>query len=54
MPGERALSVVIVSAGFGWLAAAIELRRHGFADVTVLERTGIGGTWHYNDYPGCA
>ena len=40
MPGERALSVVIVSAGFGGLAAAIELRRHGFADVTVLERTG--------------
>ncbi len=55
MPGERALSVVIVGAGFGGLAAAIELRRHGFADVTVLERApGIGGTWHYNDYPGCA
>ena len=55
MPGERALSVVIVGAGFGGLAAAIELRRHGFTDVTVLERaSGIGGTWHYNDYPGCA
>ncbi len=55
MPGERALSVVIVGAGFGGLAAAIELRRHGFTDVTVLERApGIGGTWHYNDYPGCA
>ena len=55
MPGERALSVVIVGAGFGGLAAAIELTRHGFTDVTVLERApGIGGTWHYNDYPGCA
>jgi cation diffusion facilitator CzcD-associated flavoprotein CzcO len=55
MPGERALRVVIVGAGFGGLAAAIELRRHGFTDVTVLERApGIGGTWHYNDYPGCA
>jgi len=54
MPG-RGLSVVIVGAGFGGLAAAIELRRHGFADVTVLERAPrIGGTWHYNDYPGCA
>jgi cation diffusion facilitator CzcD-associated flavoprotein CzcO len=54
MPG-RAVSVVIVGAGFGGLAAAIELRRHGFADVTVLERApSIGGTWHYNDYPGCA
>jgi len=55
MPGERALRVVIVGAGFGGLAAAIELRRHGFSDVTVLERAPrIGGTWHYNDYPGCA
>jgi len=49
------LSVVIVGAGFGGLAAAIELQRHGFVDVTVLERaSGIGGTWRYNDYPGCA
>ena len=55
MPAERDLRVVIIGAGFGGLAAAIELRRHGFADVTVLERApGIGGTWHYNDYPGCA
>jgi cation diffusion facilitator CzcD-associated flavoprotein CzcO len=46
---------VIVGAGFGGMAAAIELRRHGFSEVTVLERaSGLGGTWHYNDYPGCA
>ncbi|MGO9498534.1 MAG: flavin-containing monooxygenase [Solirubrobacteraceae bacterium] len=56
MPGERAPSVVIVGAGFGGLAAAIELRRHGFTDIVVLERaaSGIGGTWRYNVYPGCA
>ncbi len=49
------MRVVIVGAGFGGIAAAIELRRHGFDDVTVLERAPeIGGTWHYNDYPGCA
>jgi cation diffusion facilitator CzcD-associated flavoprotein CzcO len=53
--GEPSPRVVIVGAGFGGLAAAIELRRHGFTDVTVLERApGIGGTWRYNDYPGCA
>jgi cation diffusion facilitator CzcD-associated flavoprotein CzcO len=52
MPGA---SVIIVGAGFGGLAAAIELRRHGFSDVTLLERAdGLGGTWRYNDYPGCA
>jgi cation diffusion facilitator CzcD-associated flavoprotein CzcO len=47
--------VVIVGAGFGGIAAAIELRRHGFDDVTILERAPeIGGTWFYNSYPGCA
>jgi len=55
VPGARAISVIIVGAGFGGIAAAIELRRHGFSEVTVLERAaGLGGTWHYNDYPGCA
>ncbi len=47
--------MLIVGAGFGGIAAAIELRRHGFEDVTILERgPGIGGTWLYNTYPGCA
>ncbi len=55
MTGEREFSVVIVGAGIGGIAAAIELRRHGYTDVTVLERApGVGGTWRYNDYPGCA
>ena len=30
-------SVLIVGAGFGGLAAAIELRRHGLNDVRNLE-----------------
>jgi cation diffusion facilitator CzcD-associated flavoprotein CzcO len=47
--------VVIIGAGFGGIAAAIELRRHGFTDVTVLERApGLGGTWRFNSYPGAA
>ena len=46
--------MVIVGAGVGGLAAAIELRRHGIRDVTLLERgPGLGGTWLYNTYPGC-
>ncbi|MDT7608511.1 MAG: hypothetical protein QOG96_3014 [Pseudonocardiales bacterium] len=49
------MRVVIVGAGFGGIAAAIELRRHGFDDVTLLEAAPeLGGTWHYNDYPGAA
>ncbi len=51
-PGPR---VLIVGAGFGGIAAAIELRRHGFERLTILEAApGIGGTWLYNSYPGAA
>ena len=54
MTGPRSLRVVIVGAGVGGIAAAIELRRHGFSDVTILERgPGLGGTWRDNTYPGC-
>jgi len=46
---------VIVGAGFGGLAAAIELREHGFEDVVILEAgEGLGGTWRHNSYPGAA
>jgi cation diffusion facilitator CzcD-associated flavoprotein CzcO len=49
------MRVIIVGAGFGGIAAAIELRRHGIADVTILEKAdGPGGTWFHNTYPGAA
>jgi cation diffusion facilitator CzcD-associated flavoprotein CzcO len=47
--------VVIIGAGFGGIAAAIELQRHGFTAITVLDAApGIGGTWYHNTYPGAA
>jgi cation diffusion facilitator CzcD-associated flavoprotein CzcO len=49
------LRVVIVGAGFGGIAAAIELQRQGIADIKILERAGgLGGTWRHNIYPGAA
>src|SRR3954452_16071889 len=49
------MRVVIIGAGFGGVGMAIELRRHGFHDVVILERgPELGGTWLYNDYPGAA
>ncbi|HMD51450.1 MAG TPA: NAD(P)/FAD-dependent oxidoreductase [Solirubrobacteraceae bacterium] len=52
---RRDLEVLIVGAGFGGIAAAIELRRHGFTKVRILERApDLGGTWYYNSYPGAA
>jgi cation diffusion facilitator CzcD-associated flavoprotein CzcO len=55
MAERRSLKVVIVGAGCGGVAAAIELGRHGFTDVTLLERAPeLGGTWFHNTYPGVA
>ena len=55
MPPPRDLKVVIVGAGFGGLAAAIELLEHGFRDLVILDRAAeLGGTWFHNDYPGSA
>src|SRR6476660_5709644 len=52
---KRALEVIIVGAGFGGIATAIELRRHGIERITILERApDLGGTWFYNSYPGSA
>jgi cation diffusion facilitator CzcD-associated flavoprotein CzcO len=54
MPAPRSLRVVIVGAGVGGIAAAVELRQHGFSDITILERgPKLGGTWRDNTYPGC-
>ena len=53
--GQGALQVLIVGAGFGGIAAAIELGRHGITDVKILEKApDLGGTWFYNSYPGAA
>jgi cation diffusion facilitator CzcD-associated flavoprotein CzcO len=52
---SRELEVLIVGAGFGGIAAAIELRRHGITAITILEKAAdLGGTWFYNSYPGAA
>src|SRR5688572_14706540 len=39
-PGPR---VIVIGAGFGGIAMAIELRNHGFHDVTVLEAAPEAG-----------
>ncbi|MBP2192723.1 flavin-containing monooxygenase [Nocardia goodfellowii] len=52
---SKAVSVAIIGAGFGGLAAAIELDRNGIHDYTVFERgESVGGVWRANSYPGAA
>src|SRR4051794_31307690 len=49
------VKVAIVGSGFSGLGTAIRLRQEGIEDFVVLERgDDVGGTWHYNTYPGCA
>ena len=43
MAGARGLRVVIVGAGLGGIAAAIELRKHGFDEIRILEKAPAVG-----------
>jgi cation diffusion facilitator CzcD-associated flavoprotein CzcO len=46
--------IVIVGAGFSGLGMAIRLKQEGIHDFVLLERgPDVGGTWHFNTYPGC-
>ncbi|MET7772949.1 NAD(P)/FAD-dependent oxidoreductase [Nocardia sp. NPDC005366] len=48
-------SVLVIGAGFGGIGVAIELRRNGFRNITILERAAdLGGVWRDNTYPGAA
>lgn len=48
------LSAVVLGAGLGGIAAAVNLRQRGVEDFVVLEKLdGAGGTWRSNTYPGC-
>ncbi|HEV2814813.1 MAG TPA: NAD(P)/FAD-dependent oxidoreductase [Solirubrobacteraceae bacterium] len=47
--------IVIIGSGFSGLGMAIRLKEAGFDDFVLLERgDDVGGTWHFNTYPGCA
>jgi cation diffusion facilitator CzcD-associated flavoprotein CzcO len=49
------VGTAIIGGGFSGLGMAIRLKQEGIEDFTVLERgDDVGGTWHYNTYPGCA
>src|ERR1700677_3399000 len=56
LPLPAHIRIAIVGTGFAGLGAAIALSHEGYGgdDVLLLERrSGVGGTWHDNSYPGC-
>jgi cation diffusion facilitator CzcD-associated flavoprotein CzcO len=47
--------ILIVGSGFAGLGMAVRLKQASMHDFVVLERgDDVGGTWHFNTYPGCA
>ena len=47
--------ILIIGAGFSGLCLAIQLKKAGFPDFTILEKADrLGGTWRENTYPGAA
>lgn len=52
--GMVAPNVAIIGAGFGGIAAAVNLLEAGVHTFTLFEQSdGVGGTWRDNNYPGC-
>lgn len=52
---DHSTPIVIIGAGLGGLAAAIQLRQAGYHNLRILEKDGkVGGTWAQNTYPGCS
>src|SRR4051812_16669927 len=52
---QNEVDIAIVGSGFSGLGMAIRLKQQGREDFVVLERGDeVGGTWHFNTYPGCA
>ncbi len=49
----RQPAIAIIGAGMSGIAAVVKLRRAGYTDLTVFEKTDrVGGTWRENTYPG--
>jgi cation diffusion facilitator CzcD-associated flavoprotein CzcO len=53
--GSASRSVAVVGGGFSGVGAVVMLKRAGYDDVTVFERSDrVGGVWNDNTYPGAA
>ncbi|CEP17843.1 hypothetical protein [Parasitella parasitica] len=48
-------SIAVIGSGFSGMVTAIQLEKKLYLSADIFEPTeDIGGTWHYNQYPGCA
>jgi cation diffusion facilitator CzcD-associated flavoprotein CzcO len=50
---NRTIDAVVVGAGFAGIYATVRLRELGLTVRGVEAASDVGGTWHWNRYPGC-
>ncbi|WP_170234947.1 flavin-containing monooxygenase [Croceicoccus sediminis] len=50
---DAPLDTLIVGAGMAGLYALYHMRERGLSAVVWEAGDGVGGTWHWNRYPGC-
>lgn len=48
------IEAIIVGAGFGGVRMLAELKSRGITARVFEAGTGVGGTWHWNRYPGAS
>ncbi|NNH71119.1 NAD(P)/FAD-dependent oxidoreductase [Nocardia uniformis] len=47
--------IVVIGAGFSGIGFAIKAKAAGYTDLLIVDDAdGVGGTWHWNTYPGVA
>ncbi len=52
---DRNYEIIIIGAGFSGIGSGISLMKAGFTDFLMVDDAdGVGGTWHWNTYPGIA
>ncbi|BBZ09784.1 monoxygenase [Mycolicibacterium doricum] len=53
--GKLDFEIVVIGAGFSGIGMGIKLLEAGFSDFLIVDEAGdVGGTWHWNTYPGIA
>lgn len=50
---QSSIRIAIIGAGMSGIAAVAKLRKAGYSNITVYEKSDkVGGTWRENSYPG--
>ena len=52
---KHCFEIIVIGAGFSGIGMGIKLLEAGISDFLIVdEADDVGGTWHWNTYPGIA